>query len=82
MTHLIRIGNSRGIRIPKAVIGQADLEGKELELKVVEEGLLVTPVKAPRQDWEEAFNAMHEAGDDAPLMEDESNAFDKEEWTW
>jgi len=29
MAHLVRIGNSQGIRIPKAFIEQAHLEGKE-----------------------------------------------------
>ncbi len=31
MTTLIRIGNSQGVRIPKAIVEQAQLEGKEEE---------------------------------------------------
>lgn len=41
MTTLIRIGNSQGLRIPKAIIEQAQLDEKELTLKVVEDGLLI-----------------------------------------
>jgi len=53
MTHLIKIGNSQGIRIPKPIIEQAHLVGKELELKVVNEGLLISPSKKPREGWEQ-----------------------------
>ena len=56
MTTLIRIGNSQGIRIPKAIIEQAKLSDKELDLQVVDEGLLIRPVSgAPRKGWKEQF---------------------------
>lgn len=55
MTQLVRIGNSQGIRIPKPLIEQAQLEGKELKLQLVEEGLLITSEKASRQGWQEAI---------------------------
>jgi antitoxin MazE len=83
MAHLVQIGNSRGIRIPKALIKQAGLEDRELELKVLGEALLVTPVKATRQGWKEAFQAMRTAGDDELLLADEvRNEFDEAEWQW
>ncbi len=53
MTHIVKIGNSQGIRIPKPLIEQADLEGKELKLQLVKNGLLITPEKKARDDWEE-----------------------------
>ncbi len=43
MAHLVKIGNSQGIRIPKPLIQQAHLEGKELDIQVVNQGILVTP---------------------------------------
>ena len=55
MAHLIKIGNSQGIRIPKPLIQQAHLEGKELDIQVVNQGILVTPSKKPRQGWKEAI---------------------------
>ena len=58
MTQLIRIGNSKGIRIPKVLIEQAHLEGKELKLLVANGGLLITPEKAPRQGWKKAVEEM------------------------
>jgi antitoxin MazE len=53
MTHLVKIGNSQGIRIPKLLVEQAQLEGKELKLLLVSDGLLVSPEKQARAGWEE-----------------------------
>ena len=55
MAHLVKIGNSQGIRIPKPLVEQAQLEGKELKLKLVSDGLLITPEKQARVGWEEAI---------------------------
>lgn len=55
MAHLIKIGNSQGVRIPKPLIQQAHLEGKELDIQVVNQGILVTPSKKPREGWREAI---------------------------
>ena len=58
MTHLVKIGNSKGIRIPKALIEQARLEGKELDLKVVDKGILVTHSRKPREGWNKAIESL------------------------
>ena len=52
MAKIIKIGNSQGIRIPKPLIALANLEGKELEYVVMDSGLLITPEKKVRVDWE------------------------------
>ena len=84
MTTLIRIGNSQGVRIPKVIIEQAQLSDKDLELKVVEDGLLIQHVKKPRQGWKKQFDKaiQLEKSDysnqewlDVPLA-------DTEEWEW
>ena len=85
MPHLIQIGNSRGIRIPKALIHQAGLAETELEFTLVDEGLLIKPVQyRVRQNWEkEIREAVQKYGSeavdsewlDAPLTDDE-------EWEW
>lgn len=85
MPHLIQIGNSRGIRIPKTLIEQADLEEKELEFMIVEEGLLIKPIQyRPRQGWDKQIReALQTYGDEeldhewlsAPLTTDD-------EWEW
>ena len=58
MPHLVKIGNSQGIRIPKPYIVQAHLEGHELEFRLVNEGLLVSPINKSRDNWEESINAI------------------------
>lgn len=55
MSQLIKIGNSQGIRIPKSLIEQAHLAGKDLKLQLVNGGLLITPEKGTRQGWREAI---------------------------
>ncbi len=51
MAQVIQIGNSKGIRIPQAIIKQTGLEHKELQFKVLPEGLLITPLEQARQNW-------------------------------
>lgn len=58
MAHLIKIGNSQGIRIPQPLIKQANLQDKEFEIRVVDNGLLITPIKKTRQDWERQFKSI------------------------
>ena len=79
--NLIRIGNSRGIRIPKPLLEQAGL-GSTVELLVEKGRLVIRPDHSPRQGWEEAFRAMAERGDDGVLLGKIANAFDRDEWTW
>lgn len=80
MAHLVKIGNSQGVRIPKPFIEQAHLEGKELKFQVVNGGLLITPKKEVRLGWKEAIDSIlkekgNEAIDkewlDAPLISEE-----------
>lgn len=62
-TNLIRIGNSQGIRLPKAVIEQAGLVG-ELDLEVSGEAVVIRAARRTRADWSEAAAKCHEAGED------------------
>lgn len=80
MAHLVKIGNSQGIRIPKPLVEQAQLEGKELKLKLVSEGLLISPEKEIRERWKEEIEQTiaaqgHEVIDvewlDLPLASDD-----------
>jgi len=55
MAHLVKIGNSQGIRIPKPLVELAHLEGKELKLQLVSNGLLISPEKEARDGWKETI---------------------------
>jgi antitoxin MazE len=80
---IIRIGNSRGIRIPKPLLEQAGLEG-EVEITAREGSLVIRPAVRPRAGWAEAFAAMARRGDDALLDEapPSLSAWDEDEWEW
>lgn len=79
---LTRIGNSRGIRIPKPLIEQCRL-GDVVEVRVTPEGLMIAPHRAPRQLWKEAFAAAEQAKLEPLLLEQvPPNTFDSEEWEW
>lgn len=79
---LTRIGNSRGVRIPKAIVEQLGLEGG-VEMEVENDQLILRPAKRPRQGWAEAFEAMHPPGRGGrtPYARDPTR-FDDEEWEW
>lgn len=52
MAYLTKIGNSKGLRIPKPIIEQAHLENTELAFKVLKDGLLIMSNKKSRVNWE------------------------------
>ena len=81
-TELVRIGNSRGVRIPKPLIEQCRL-GDRVELHVENDCLVISPERQPRQGWGEAFRAAGPAERDEILLEiAEPNEFDRKEWQW
>lgn len=80
-TKLVRIGNSRGVRIPKPLLEQAGLEDA-VRLRVVEGGIVIEPEGAPREGWAEAAAEAHEAGDDGLLDGPLPTHFDEDEWEW
>jgi len=81
-TQLVRIGNSRGVRIPKPFIEQCGL-GDTVELRVENDCLVISPERRPRQDWRKAFRAADPAVRDELLLETGGpSEFDCEEWQW
>ena len=74
---IIKIGNSRGLRIPKSVLIQYAI-GENVELDLVEEGIMIRPKKNPREGWEESAIRMAANGDDELLIPDlfEDETFD------
>lgn len=80
-TRLVRIGNSRGVRIPKPLLDQVGLED-EVELRVIENGIVIEVVRAPRANWAEAAQLLRERGEDHPIDEPTPTRFDETEWEW
>jgi antitoxin MazE len=80
-TRIVRIGNSRGIRIPKTLLEEAELPD-EVELHAEPGRLVVEAVRHPRKGWATAARRMRAASDNRLLDEPTATRFDREEWEW
>jgi antitoxin MazE len=81
-TRIVRIGNSRGVRLPKLLLDQTGLVD-EIEVEAQGNQLVIRPVRAPRTGWSEAFAEMAAAGDDQLLDPTlPPTRFDRDRWTW
>lgn len=82
-TSLVRIGNSRGIRIPKTILEQCRLS-ETVELEVEKDRLVIRPARKPRSGWEEAFRQMAQQGDDILLDKGflPATRWDRTGWKW
>jgi antitoxin MazE len=78
---LVRIGNSRGIRLPKPVIEEAGL-AQDVELHVRGNTVVISSRRAVRAGWAEAARQMLEAGHDRLLDKPSATRFDEEQWRW
>jgi antitoxin MazE len=80
-TRLIRIGNSRGVRLPKAIIAQAGLT-EEVELGVRDGAVVIARATSPRSGWAKAANQMHQRDEDQLLDNPIPIRFYEKEWEW
>ena len=80
-TRIVKIGNSRGIRLPKPLIEEAGL-GEDVELRVVATGLLIERATQTREGWTEAAARMHARGEDVLLDEPSPIGLDDSERAW
>ena len=82
-TQIVRIGNSKGIRLPKTILEQCHLKD-QVELLVEGNRLIICSANAPRSGWNNAFADMAARGDDGLLDKDseQPTEWDKNEWHW
>ncbi len=81
LTTIRRLGNSRGILIPKPLLKQAGLEN---QAEILVEGntlILRRPKMAPRQGWAEASKEIAARGEDRLELPDFANEADAD-WKW
>ena len=79
-TRLIQIGNSRGVRLPKLLIEQAQL-GEDIELEVKDGAIIISSAAGHRQGWAGAAEDLA-AREEGLLDPSASTRFDEEEWEW
>ena len=81
---LIQIGNSKGFRLPKAMIKKFEFF-EEFEITESEEGLFIRPIDTTRKGWDEQFklaNASDVSDDDFSDFLDTTTNFEEKEWEW
>ena len=75
---LVKIGNSRGIRLAKPLLEVAGLSD-EVEIEAAPGVLTIRPSAHPRAGWAEAASSFEAEG---LLDEMSATRFDDEEWSW
>ena len=78
---LVRIGNSRGVRLPKTIIMQAGLT-EEVELGVRDGAIVIARATSTRSGWAAAASQMLQRDEDRLLDTPTPTRFDEKEWEW
>ncbi len=76
---VVRVGNSKGIRIPKAVLEELG-SPLCLDMRVHGGALVLTPPRQPRQGWAEAAREAVPGLEPLPALP--PTDWDEAEWTW
>ena len=81
-TRIVRIGNSRGLRISKTLLERSGLDG-EVEIEAYDDRLVVHAVREPRATWDAAFEAAADQ-DPGALLDGQAvqTTFDQADWEW
>ena len=81
LVSVVQIGNSRGVRLPKAILDQLSISDK-LDMEVENSKIILKPVpRHPRDGWDVAFKKMNTEGEDTLLVPEEAISKDFE-WEW
>lgn len=76
-THLRKVGNSRGVIIPAALLEACGL-GEEVDLRMEGKTLVIEAVKTPRSGWFDGYQPETDSDVLASLPVDEADG----EWEW
>ncbi|HEY3116248.1 MAG TPA: AbrB/MazE/SpoVT family DNA-binding domain-containing protein [Chloroflexota bacterium] len=80
-THIVQIGNSRGLRIPKAFLEECGIRDV-VELSVENGRLIVESSHPVREGWAEAAHTMAGRKEDHLIDPHIPTEFDEAEWEW
>jgi antitoxin MazE len=81
-TKLVRIGNSRGVRLPKPILEAVGI-GDEVDLTVEKDRVVLTrPAKHPREGWAESIDAIGPDEEDWSDWQNMPCEGLEEDWTW
>jgi len=78
-TAIIKIGNSKGLRLSKTILEKYNIKDK-VEIILEMGQIILKPIETPRKNWDVSFEKMHQDGDDTLLLTDVFDDEDFEEW--
>lgn len=67
--NIIKVGNSKGLRIPKAILEEYQIEDK-VEITLKSDCIELRPKNQPRHNWHEKFKEMADNKDDELIIPD------------
>lgn len=76
---IIKIGNSKGLRLSKTILEKYNIKDK-VELILEKGQIVLKPIDEPRKNWENEFKKMSSMGDDKLLMNDVFDVDNVDEW--
>jgi antitoxin MazE len=76
---IIKIGNSKGLRLSKTILDQYNIKDK-VELIFEMGHIIIKPIELPRANWDAAFKKMNAENDDELLINDLFQEENFEEW--
>ena len=80
-THIIPIGNSKGVRIPSALLKLCNIHS-DVDIHTKGQSVVISPIRRkPRNGWAEAFKQMHAQKEDRFLIPDRLD-IEMENWEW
>jgi antitoxin MazE len=81
LVSIVRIGNSKGVRLPKAILDQLKISEK-VDLEIKDQQIILKPIHSkPRMGWGNAFKKMAEMKEDTLYIQD-SSITEGFEWEW
>ena len=78
-TAIIKIGNSKGLRLSKTILEKYNIKDK-VEIILEMGQIILKPIETPRKNWDISFEKMHQEGDDTLLLTEVFEDEDFEEW--
>lgn len=80
---IVSIGNSQGVRIPKALLEESGISPKQaVTLTVVDSTIVIAPAQNPREGWAEAFAKSGAELSDEDREWLEADLVDDKDWSW
>ena len=80
LTDVVRIGNSKGVRIPAVILKECNITDK-VKMEVKDGKIIIIPIDKPRKEWAMNFKEMRANSDDNLVIKENLDE-NLEDWEW